>query len=46
MFAVLLVYMYQNSKPAVFTMAALIPICLIAEWGYRKFTGRLIVART
>ena len=46
MFAVLLVYMYQHSKPATFTMAALIPVCLIAEGAYRKLTGRLIRART
>ncbi len=46
MFAVLLVYMYQNSKPAVVTMMALIPICLTAEWAYRGLTGRAISART
>lgn len=46
MFAVLLVYMYQNSKPAVLTMTALIPICLVAEWAYRRLTGRMISART
>jgi len=46
MFATLLVYMYQNSKPAVITMTALIPICLAAEWAYRGLTGRVISART
>ncbi len=46
MFAVLLVYTYQNSKPAVITMIALIPICLAAEWAYRGLTGRVISART
>jgi hypothetical protein len=38
--------MYQNSKPAVLTMTALVPICLVAEWAYRKLTGRIISART
>ena len=46
MFVILSIYMYHNSKPAVITMVALIPICLIAEWTYRGITGRAIRTRT
>jgi len=46
MFVILSIYMYQNSKPAVITMVALIPICLIAEWTYRGIRGRVIRTRT
>jgi len=45
MLAVLCVYIYENSKPALITMIALIPACLIAEWAYRKSTGRTIRTR-
>jgi len=46
MFAFLGSYIYLNSKPAFVTMIALIPICLAAEWMYRKTTRRTIRART
>jgi amino acid transporter len=45
MFAVLSVYIYQHSKPAFLTMVALIPICLGAEWAYRRATGRVLKTR-
>jgi len=46
MLAVLCVYIYENSRPALVTMLALIPICLAAEWAYRRATGRTIRTRT
>jgi amino acid transporter len=45
MLAILSVYIYENSRPALITMLALIPICLAAEWAYRKATGRTIRTR-
>lgn len=45
MFAVLSVYIYENSRPALITMIALVPICLAAEWAYRTMTGRAIKTR-
>lgn len=46
MLGILTVYIYQNSMLALTTMIALIPICLCAEFAYRKATGRSIKART
>jgi len=46
MFCVLSVYIYQHSKEAFITMTALVPICLAAEWAYRRATGRIIKTRT
>ena len=46
MLAILTVYIYQNSRLALITMIALIPICLSAELVYRRATGRSIKART
>jgi len=45
MFSVLSVYIYENSRPALITMIALIPACLAAEFAYRKATGRIIRTR-
>ncbi len=45
MAAILGVYIYENSKPAFVTMILLIPACLVAEWGYRKVSGRTIKSR-
>ncbi|MEW6406467.1 MAG: APC family permease, partial [Chloroflexota bacterium] len=45
MFAVLSVYIYENSRPALITMIALVPICLAAEWAYRSITGRTMRTR-
>jgi amino acid transporter len=45
MAAILGVYIYENSKPAFVTMILLIPVCLVAEWGYRKVSGRTIKSR-
>lgn len=42
MAVILGVYIYQNSKSAFVTMILLIPVCLVAEWGYRKASGRTI----
>jgi len=46
MAAILSVYIYQHSRPAFITMLALIPVCLAAEWVYRRVTGRTIKPRT
>lgn len=46
MLVILTVYIYQNSKPAFITMIGLIPLCLAAEWVYRKATGRTIKTRS
>jgi len=46
MLAVLTVYIYQNSRFALITMIVLIPICLCAEFAYRRATGRTIRTRT
>jgi amino acid transporter len=46
MLAVLTVYIYENSRFALITMIALIPICLCAELAYRRATGRTISTRT
>ena len=45
MAGILGVYIYQNSKPAFVTMIVLIPFCLLAEWVYRKVSGRTIKPR-
>jgi len=42
MFAILSVYIYENSRSDLIAMVALIPVCLTAEWAYRKATGRTI----
>ena len=46
MFGVLCVYIYENQKFALITMAALLPLCLALEWAYRRWTGRIIRGRT
>ena len=46
MLAVLCVYIYQNSRVALITMVVLIPICLCAEWAYRRSTHRSLKTRT
>jgi amino acid transporter len=46
MSAVLSIYIFENSRPAFYTMMALIPICFAAEWAYRSITGRAISTRT
>ncbi|MGB6065277.1 MAG: APC family permease [Desulfomonilaceae bacterium] len=46
MLAVLCVYIYQNSRAALITMVVLIPICLCAEWAYRRSTQRSLKTRT
>ena len=46
MAAILGFYIYQNSKPAFVTMFLLIPVCLVAEWVYRKVSGRTIKPKT
>jgi len=38
-------YIYQNSRPAFYTMILLIPACFMAEWTYRKASGRTIKTR-
>jgi amino acid transporter len=45
MLVVLSVYIYQHSKPAFITMIALVPVCLGAEWAYRRATGRTMKTR-
>jgi amino acid transporter len=45
MLAILSVYIYQNSRPALVTLIVLIPVCLLAELVYRRATGRCIKAR-
>lgn len=42
---ILSVYIYENSRAAFYTMTALIPVCLLAEWAYRSATGRTISTR-
>jgi amino acid transporter len=46
MASILSVYIYQHSREAFVTMFALIPICLAAEWAYRRASGRTIKTRT
>ena len=46
MFGVLSVYIYQNSKMALSTMLALLPLCFALEWAYRLQTGRALKTRT
>jgi amino acid transporter len=46
MAAILSVYIYQHSGEAFVTMFGLIPVCLAAEWVYRRATGRTIKTRT
>ena len=45
MFAILSVYIYENRRSDLIAMVALIPVCLTAEWAYRKATGRTIRLR-
>lgn len=45
MAVILGVYIYQNSRPAFFTMILLIPACLAVEWAYRTASGRTIKSR-
>jgi amino acid transporter len=45
MFVILSVYIYQNAKPALVTMVALLPACLALEWVYRQKTGRSLKTR-
>jgi amino acid transporter len=40
------IYIYENSRPAFYTMVLLIPVCLAAEWAYRRITGRTLSTRT
>lgn len=46
MAGILSVYIYEHSKPAFITMIGLIPVCLGAEWAYRRATGRTLKTRT
>jgi amino acid transporter len=45
MLAILSVYIYENRRSDLIAMVALIPVCLAAEWAYRKGTGRTIRLR-
>jgi len=45
MFAILSVYIYENSRSDLIALVALVPVCLTAEWAYRKATGRTIRLR-
>ncbi len=45
MAVVLSFYIFVYSKPAFITMFALIPLCFVLEWAYRRFSGRKMQSR-